>query len=833
MTKIHQSQVLNLETDLASKNSKVFYTVGFSDADYICDGTNDDVQINQAINAVNTAGGGTVYVKSGTYDIATATLKVKSNVQFCGEGNTTILKRNNTGSLVGVFTPSGSGSISNFSLKNFKVDCNETTVVANHFGITIGFSGLPAEYFKVENITITKSSKGALQLSNCHYFEVCGITQDSADQIATADAIDLNLNCHHFDIHDVKMKSGDDGVVCAQSWYGTINNIQNEGSATGGAVRISGQATASHDITVTNIFALNCNNAFIVSNVGTFSQQCYNITASNIIGVGCDRAVAINCSNFMQDGITLPFRNVVISNVVAKGCNYGLHIDSRYCVDGLVINNFISQGALVYGMLIQSAFNMQLSNIDISDSVDSGIRVNIINGVGYLKNLSIKNATLRNNGGRGLHVSPTTFFDDNANMYIEDIKTMGNTLSGIEVSGAHFYMKNITSTGNSQMGIRFNAASGYGSSYVTNSYLSGNLYGLYFGSGAESYVNVFNTSLTGNSTGTYNLQPVSVFPTDIVSGTDVRAKDTTGLRIGDKNGVNALFIANGGALTLNPQVSLAANSSFEIFAGSADTNTTNAISSWTSVPDDGYINSSTLNVTDGSYSVKIYRGTNSNNFRQDVTLTASTQYAVSFDGTSDATGGLWFKIIYDDGTVHYLTTTGTWSTTDQQALSVEIADTTPTAKSLTFTTPAFAGSYRLAFNSVALNSATYIDNFKIVPTAANRTVGVANKTYTFQGNSGTIALVGDIQPKTATYTALVTDRTILMDATTGALTVNLPTAASSTNQILTIKKVDSSANTVTIDGNGSETIDGTTTKILATQWEKLTIQSNGTAWFVI
>lgn len=93
--------------------------------------------------------------------------------------------------------------------------------------------------------------------------------------------------------------------------------------------------------------------------------------------------------------------------------------------------------------------------------------------------------------------------------------------------------------------------------------------------------------------------------------------------------------------------------------------------------------------------------------------------------------------------------------------------------------------------------------------------------------------------KTTTYTATVTDRTILCDATAGAFTVTLPTAAAAydsalaTGTVLTLIKTDSGANAVTIDGDGSETINGATTQALAAQWDKLTIISTGTAWLII
>lgn len=84
--------------------------------------------------------------------------------------------------------------------------------------------------------------------------------------------------------------------------------------------------------------------------------------------------------------------------------------------------------------------------------------------------------------------------------------------------------------------------------------------------------------------------------------------------------------------------------------------------------------------------------------------------------------------------------------------------------------------------------------------------------------------------KTTTYTAVPGD-VIPCDATGGAFTVNLP-AASGVVQSISIKKTDASINAVTIDGNGAETIDGAATRLLSTQYEAVTLWSNGTNWLV-
>jgi len=90
--------------------------------------------------------------------------------------------------------------------------------------------------------------------------------------------------------------------------------------------------------------------------------------------------------------------------------------------------------------------------------------------------------------------------------------------------------------------------------------------------------------------------------------------------------------------------------------------------------------------------------------------------------------------------------------------------------------------------------------------------------------------------KTTAYTVVMADRnsTILCDATSAAFSITLPAAATAGNGfIITVKKTDSSANAVTIDGNGSETIDGALTQVLSGQYDNITLISNGTAWFML
>jgi hypothetical protein len=86
--------------------------------------------------------------------------------------------------------------------------------------------------------------------------------------------------------------------------------------------------------------------------------------------------------------------------------------------------------------------------------------------------------------------------------------------------------------------------------------------------------------------------------------------------------------------------------------------------------------------------------------------------------------------------------------------------------------------------------------------------------------------------KTSNYTLTTADFHVPFDSTSGAITVTLPAAASSTGRVYVIRKTNASANAVTIDPNGAETIDGGATLAVANQTAKLII-CNGTAWITI
>lgn len=137
---------------------------------------------------------------------------------------------------------------------------------------------------------------------------------------------------------------------------------------------------------------------------------------------------------------------------------------------------------------------------------------------------------------------------------------------------------------------------------------------------------------------------------------------------------------------------------------------------------------------------------------------------------------------------------------------------------------------------------TYATGDTLYASAANTlsklTIGATGTVLTVAGGVPTWAAASPnltiSAVKTTTYAILTTDLVVLTNAGTASFTATLPTAVGVTGKQYIIKRVDQTlANSVTIATTSSQTIDGVTTKALATQYESFTIVSDGANWQVL
>ena len=109
--------------------------------------------------------------------------------------------------------------------------------------------------------------------------------------------------------------------------------------------------------------------------------------------------------------------------------------------------------------------------------------------------------------------------------------------------------------------------------------------------------------------------------------------------------------------------------------------------------------------------------------------------------------------------------------------------------------------------------------------------GGADKVVAFREEIGDRGFVTTISANTSL--SLNAHDVVLVNAAAAPITISLPTAVGSAGKTYSIKKIDASGNTVTIDPDLSETIDGSATRVLTVQHESVTIVGDGANWRVI
>jgi len=190
-----------------------------ADCDYLCDGTADQVEINNAITALP-ATGGEIVILDGTYNITAKIDVTKNNVSIRGNGNATILKRMYD-SIVeeGVITLTGRSGckIANLQIDGNKIsytnsskNCgiyldssSDNTVTGN----TCNNNGTGIRLYSSSNSTITSntcnnnntgihlysSSNGTITSNACDNNSYFGIYLDSnSDSTITSNTCDNN-----------------------------------------------------------------------------------------------------------------------------------------------------------------------------------------------------------------------------------------------------------------------------------------------------------------------------------------------------------------------------------------------------------------------------------------------------------------------------------------------------------------------------------------------------------------------------------------------------------------------------------------------------------------
>lgn len=85
---------------------------------------------------------------------------------------------------------------------------------------------------------------------------------------------------------------------------------------------------------------------------------------------------------------------------------------------------------------------------------------------------------------------------------------------------------------------------------------------------------------------------------------------------------------------------------------------------------------------------------------------------------------------------------------------------------------------------------------------------------------------------TADYTFDDSTEAVNVDATSGPVTITLPPISENEGRLVTVRKIDASANIVTIETDGSDLFQGSSGTTLEDQWSVVSIDNNGIQWHV-
>ena len=125
---------------------------------------------------------------------------------------------------------------------------------------------------------------------------------------------------------------------------------------------------------------------------------------------------------------------------------------------------------------------------------------------------------------------------------------------------------------------------------------------------------------------------------------------------------------------------------------------------------------------------------------------------------------------------------------------------------------------------------TFQDSVSAAATMKVGSTGSANSTMQVEGS-----LSMAIRTITANTAIAATDNTVLANTTSGAVTLTLPAASGISGRIYTIKKIGSGGidNQLTITPGGGATIDGGSSYVIYNDYTFVTLQTDGTNWYII
>jgi len=372
-------------------------------ADYVCDGTADDVEINAALTQVEAAGGGTVFLTAGNYTL-TDSIKIPSDVMLAGEGNATKLafdtsvgdKTMITNDCDYTFAQRHSIGNKNITLRDMYIDGDKANRGTGADSIwTVGFNTV--ENLTIENLTIENGWTVAIRTEFCSYVTIA------------------NNRLHN---------PGDDGIGINEetyncSCYGNRITDAGKGGKSYGAPNGIEVQDGSRDVTVSGNVIENCAADGVQVSTHTGKDGCINVSIVASTVRNCESGIFVKgLSGTPQIAVTVADNQVIGTTDSAL---YGLQ--AAYTEDVVFVGNTVNNRT-TGGRLANSNLRTIISdnNFRCTLAADNDKKGFLFSGM--LTNIRFADNILSNYGWKGLEISGTV-----NNMHVVNNNIVGCTNS--------------------------------------------------------------------------------------------------------------------------------------------------------------------------------------------------------------------------------------------------------------------------------------------------------------------------------------------------------------------------------------------------------------------
>jgi parallel beta-helix repeat protein len=287
-------------------------------ADYVCDGTDDQEEINAAINALPTSGG-RVLLLEGTYNISAPITILKNNVTLEGQGAGTKLFLVNGADCDVIDIGNGLTALEGIKIANLRIDGNKANQTEEHEGIYFwGESNYLIIKSIIENCIVENVSDYGIFLYYSNNNTIIGNQSNSN----AYDGIFLSNSNNNTVIGNQANSNGDIGIDIEQANNNIIIGNQINSNASDGIYFIS----SSNNTISGNQINSNGNNGILL------------VSATNTTIIG--NQINSNAS----DGIYFSDsdNNTIIGNRCQGNAGYGINISDSPSAYNLVAKNYLT-----------------------------------------------------------------------------------------------------------------------------------------------------------------------------------------------------------------------------------------------------------------------------------------------------------------------------------------------------------------------------------------------------------------------------------------------------------------------------------------------------------